>query len=50
MKAVFNAKERDLDDWTSLFQKADSRFSITEVKRLPSSSLALIEVGWFDEL
>ena len=49
MKAVFNAKERDLEDWTSLVQKADSRFSIIDIKRLPSSSLALIEVGWFDE-
>ena len=46
MKALFNAKERDLDDWNSLLLKADSRFKIQRVNKLASSPLALIEVSW----
>ena len=46
MKAMFNAKERDLDDWSSLLLKADPRFKILNINKLLSSPLALIEVGW----
>lgn len=50
MKAVFNAKERDLKDWTNLFLQADLRFKFTRVHKLASSALALIEVGWDEDL
>lgn len=46
MKAVFNAKERDLNDWNSLLLKADLRFKVSKVNKLASSPLALIEVRW----
>ena len=46
MKEIFNAKERDLDDWTILFSMADSRFEIANVIQLPESQLAIIEVVW----
>ena len=46
MKAMFNAKERDLEDWNSLLLKADLRYKILKVNKLASSPLALIEVSW----
>ena len=46
MKAMFNAKERDLNDWNNLLLKADPRFKILRVNKLTSSPLALIEVSW----
>ena len=50
MKAMFNAKERDLQDWTSLLSKADPRFKILRVNKLASSPLVLIEVSWDEGL
>ena len=50
MRAIFNAKERSLDDWNSLFLKADQRFKKLRVNQLVSSALALIEVEWNEDL
>lgn len=44
MKACFNAKERDINDWRSLLKKADERFMIKEVKRPEGSQLQIIDV------
>ena len=49
MKAMFNAKERDFNDWTSLLFMADPKFKMMGVNQLPSSRLALMEVSWNEE-
>ena len=46
MKEIFNAKERDIDDWTHLFHLADSRFEIAYLRQPATSQLAIIEVIW----
>jgi hypothetical protein len=46
MKECFNAKERDINDWTALLRKADERFIIDEVKRPEGSQLGIIDVKW----
>ncbi|KAI9663956.1 MAG: hypothetical protein M1821_007447 [Bathelium mastoideum] len=46
MKAILNAKERDLDDWKELFQKADSRFHYRGVKTPHESSMGILEFVW----
>lgn len=46
MKECFNAKERDIDDWTELLKKADERFVIADVKRPEGSQLQIIDVQW----
>jgi hypothetical protein len=46
MKALFNARERGLNEWTSLLLRADPEFKIVRVDGLASSPLALIEVSW----
>jgi len=49
MKEILNAKERDLEDWTRLFEEADTtymRFRVVEVKRPEDSFLQIIEVIW----
>ena len=46
MKEIFNAKERDLNDWIHLFERADLRFKFLGVKKPPASQLAIIEVSW----
>lgn len=50
MKALFNAKERDLNDWTTLLQKVERRFKVVRVNRLAKSLLVLIEVSWQEEI
>jgi trans-aconitate methyltransferase len=49
MKEALNAKERDLEDWTRLFEEADAtqkRFQVVDVKRPENSFLQIIEVIW----
>lgn len=46
MLALFNSKERNLEDWTELINGADSRFSITQVNQPPGSKLSVIELTW----
>lgn len=46
MKALFNAKERDRNDWTNLLLKTDPRFQIVKINEQASSPLALIEISW----
>jgi hypothetical protein len=46
MKACFNAKERDMNDWRALLSKADERFVMKEVKRPEGSQLQIIDVEW----
>ncbi|KAK4443168.1 O-methyltransferase-domain-containing protein [Podospora aff. communis PSN243] len=46
MWRLFNAKERDIDDWRSLVAMADERFKITKILRPEGSQLSIIEVTW----
>lgn len=46
MLEIHNGKERDLSDWMQLFEDADGRFKILNVKQPVSSRLGIIEVGW----
>lgn len=49
MKEMFNAKERSIDDWKDLLQKADSRFRVMDVIRPEGSQLQIIEAVWEGE-
>jgi len=46
MKAKFNSKERDADDWAALFEVADTRFKMGRVRCSPGSILSVIEAVW----
>jgi len=46
MKAVFNSRERTVADWTSLFQSADERFALVDVKRGGGEGLAVLRFVW----
>lgn len=48
MWRLFNAKERDLDDWKSLIAMADERFKITKIVTPEGSQLSIIELTWED--
>lgn len=44
--ALFNAKERTIDSYKKIFEKADERFEITKVEHNPISFVAVIEAIW----
>lgn len=46
MKASFNSKERSVQDWKELFNRADSRFHVENIKLVPSSGLGTIHAVW----
>lgn len=46
MLEIGNAKERDLAEWKSLFEQADSRFIFKGMKQPPGSRLAILETTW----
>lgn len=43
MKFLFNAKERDTDEWAKLFEEADPRFGPVKIKTPPYSMLLIIK-------
>ena len=43
MMTNFNAKEREIDDWRSLFSRADPRLKIVKVTKPPGSVNSIIE-------
>ena len=47
MLELFNAKERDLDDWAKLFERADARFKFVGSKqpKKPRSYVSSKRVG-----
>lgn len=49
MKALYNGKERDADEWAMLFQRAGPGFKLKALKQSPRSMNALIEVVWAGE-
>ncbi|KAI5859358.1 S-adenosyl-L-methionine-dependent methyltransferase [Durotheca rogersii] len=46
MLEIGNSKERDLDEWKSLFEQADQRFAFKGVQQPPGSNLAILEAAW----
>ncbi|OAX79641.1 hypothetical protein ACJ72_06036 [Emergomyces africanus] len=44
--ALFNAKERVVDDWKNIFHNADERFDVTSVKANPETFFAVVEAVW----
>jgi len=46
MLSILNARERDNDEWGSLFAEADPRFEFQGVKRQYGSNLAIMEAIW----
>ena len=46
MLGILNARERDADEWRSLFKEADTRFDFLGVKQPEGSSLAIMEARW----
>ena len=46
MLSILNARERDADEWQSLFKEADPRFRFLGVKRSKGSSFAIMEAIW----
>lgn len=49
MKQEFNSKERDAEEWESLFQLADKRFKLNRIVVPPGSILAVVEFVWQPE-
>ncbi|KAK0712212.1 sterigmatocystin 8-O-methyltransferase [Apiosordaria backusii] len=46
MAAIFNARERTLGEWKTLFAEADNRFELKRVSKPKGSALAIMEVFW----
>ncbi len=46
MLSIFNARERDADEWRALIAEADPRFEFQGVKLPHGSNLAIIEAIW----
>ncbi|KAL9052842.1 MAG: hypothetical protein Q9162_005141 [Coniocarpon cinnabarinum] len=48
MLALFNAGLRSLEQWISLFKRADSRFRVVQLHQNHASAMALLEMTWHD--
>jgi hypothetical protein len=46
MMTLQNSRERDQDDWISLFSRASERFHLASIKRPTGSALSIIEFEW----
>ena len=46
MMALFNAKERPIEDWKGIFGKADERYEIVNVNSSPEIFISVMEVVW----
>lgn len=44
MMALFGGKERTLEEWKLLLQRADSRLQITDVRRTEAASTTILEI------
>ncbi|KAJ0302780.1 hypothetical protein COL516b_006817 [Colletotrichum fioriniae] len=45
MRQVFNARERDLDDWKALLRATDPRLELKSVKQPEGSNMSLLAIG-----
>ena len=46
MLSLFNAQERDLDDWAKLFELADPRFKFLGGKQPEGAVMWILEAVW----
>ena len=46
MKEIQNSQERELDEWKSLFERADPRFTFKGAMQPEGSALWLLEAVW----
>ena len=46
MLSLFNAQERDLDDWAKLFEMADPRFKFLGGKQPEGAVMWILEAVW----
>lgn len=46
MLEIGNSKERDFDEWKSLFVQADQRFTFKGMTQPPGSNLSILEAAW----
>ncbi|PYH75474.1 putative Sterigmatocystin 8-O-methyltransferase [Aspergillus uvarum CBS 121591] len=46
MIGLFNAYERDIEDWTRVFKQTDSRFRLLGCRHLDGAEMASIEFEW----
>ena len=46
MLTLFNAREREEDDWRALFEQADPRFKVVRVSSAPGGGSGVIEAVW----
>ena len=46
MLTIQNSRERDQDDWISLFKQADKRFNFLGVTHPEGANLLIIEFNW----
>jgi hypothetical protein len=46
MLAILNGRERDSDEWQSLFKRTDSRFQFVGITEPEGSQLVMIEAVW----
>ncbi|MCJ1432481.1 hypothetical protein MMC27_001838 [Xylographa pallens] len=46
MLTIFNAQERDRDEWISLFKRADERFKFVSIDHPEQANLSIIQFQW----
>ena len=46
MLTIFNAQERDRDEWISLFKRADERFKFVSIDHPERANLSIIQFQW----
>jgi hypothetical protein len=46
MMALFNAKERPVQEWKEIFHQADERFEVKRVDADPLSFMCVLEAVW----
>jgi len=46
MLELFNAKEREADEWKRLLEIADKRFHFVGINMPPGSKLSFVEARW----
>ncbi|KAK0707917.1 S-adenosyl-L-methionine-dependent methyltransferase [Lasiosphaeris hirsuta] len=49
MQVTVNAREREVDDWTELFARADQRYRVRRVWKPERSAMSFIEAEWTGE-
>ena len=46
MKQLFNARERNTDEWTDILKATDPLFRLNRITCSPGSALSIIEAIW----